>query len=134
MAIDGRTLWWLVAIMVLTGVAILAEGQEPPDNRELAEVKDRGFVDLETFDCDDDTRSSDILRICYEASLHYLLLNLPYTLPGEDSDAGWNRHLQFCNVPPETVAGLKAAPSVVLYYRDHILRHARGGRFDCKER
>jgi hypothetical protein len=83
---------------------------------EAVEVRERGIVDLKTFECRDINRSSLIQRVCYDRAQSYLIVGIR------------NVYDQYCDLPPPTFDGLMAAPSMGQFFNQSI----RSGPYDCR--
>lgn len=94
----------------------------PWEAAETVDVRDRGPVDLASFNCQDITRSSVIGRVCYDGASHRMLVP---------------RHAvyhQYCDVPQDTVDALLNARSMGQYFNVNIVTAGRdgGGSYDCR--
>lgn len=89
-------------------------------NAETVDVKYRGEVPLDTFDCTDVTRSSFINRVCFDVGQNYLVIELGST------------YYDYCEIPEDTINDLLAAPSMGKFYNETIKGYGGGGRFDCQ--
>ena len=87
---------------------------------ETVDVKYRGLVQLDTFECTDVNRSSVIKRVCYDEKGAYLLLNL-----------GGN-YYHYCEVPSFVVNELLSAKSMGAYYGSAIKGKGEMGPYDCR--
>ena len=80
----------------------------PWEAAEIVDVKDRGAVDLKSFDCQDITRSSVISRVCYDTGSRRMLVQ---------------RHaayLQYCDLPKDTLDAFLSAPSMGRFFKANI--------------
>ena len=80
----------------------------PWEAAEIVDVKDRGAVDLKSFDCQDITRSSVISRVCYDTASRRMLVQ---------------RHAvyqQYCNLPKDTLDAFLGAPSMGRFFKANI--------------
>jgi hypothetical protein len=87
---------------------------------ETVDVKYRGPVDLETFDCRDTPRSSFIQPVCYDKPQSYMIINLKGT------------YYHYCELPSTTFDGLMGAPSMGQFYNQNIKGTGSDGPFDCR--
>ena len=83
------------------------------------EVKDRGTVDLRSFDCQDITRSSVINRVCYDADGHRMLVQRHAT------------YQQYCDVPKSTFDAFLGAPSMGRFFKTNIEGGDGSGPYAC---
>ena len=83
---------------------------------EQVEVRYRGKVDLEPFDCSE-VKSSFLRRVCYDYDNNYLLIQL---------GSVWYHH---CNVPEGTVSALTETDSPALFFNAHVRN-----KFSCSGR
>src|SRR5258708_3351328 len=65
--------------MVRTAAALILLLLTAEVRSETVDVKYRGPVDLETFECRDTPRSSFIQRVCYDKPQSYMIINLKGT-------------------------------------------------------
>ena len=85
---------------------------------ETVDVKDRGAVDLVTYECRDTPRSTLIQRACYDPAQAAMIVSVQ------------GAYIQYCNLPPATFAGLMAAPSMGQFFKQNF-SDGSGGRYDC---
>jgi hypothetical protein len=85
---------------------------------KTVDVRDRGTVDLRTFECRDITRSSLIQRVCYDRAQNYLIVNVN------------GSYDHYCGLAAPTVDGLMGAPSMGQFFNRNI--RGSGGRYDCR--
>ena len=83
---------------------------------EEVDVRYRGKVDLEPFDCTD-VKSSFLRRVCYDYDNNYLLVQL---------GSVW---YHYCNVPEETVNSLIETDSPAEYFNAQVRN-----KFSCSDR
>ncbi len=105
---------------MLLKVALLASGVIGLSVQAMAEtvdVKYRGPVSLDTFDCSPVKQSSLVQRLCYDADRSYLLVSLN------------GRYYHYCAIDPDTVASWRDAESLGRFYNVEI----KGGAFDCRD-
>jgi KTSC domain-containing protein len=91
----------------------------PWQEAEIVDVRDRGAVDLATFNCQDITRSSVISRVCYDAQSRRMLVQ---------------RHAvfqQYCELPKQTVDALLNAPSMGRFFKVNIEGGDGSGPYGC---
>ena len=91
----------------------------PWEEAETVEVKDRGTVDLKSFDCQDITRSSLINRVCYDAEGRRMLVQ---------------RHAvyrQYCDLPQDTIDAFLNAPSMGQFFKANIERADAATPYAC---
>jgi KTSC domain-containing protein len=86
---------------------------------ETVEVRDRGAVDLATFECRDTPRSTLIQRACYDRAQATLIVNVK------------GAYRQYCGLPAETFDRLMTAPSMGQFFRGNIEGAGSGGPYDC---
>lgn len=72
---------------------------------ETVDVKDRGTVDLATFECRDTPRSTVIQRACYDSAQASMIVSVK------------GAYYQYCDLSPATFAGLMAAPSMGQFFK-----------------
>jgi len=87
---------------------------------ETVDVKYRGSVDLETFECRDINRSSFIQRVCYDKPQSYMIINLRGT------------YYHYCELPAATYDALMGAPSMGQFYNANIKGSGSDGPYDCR--
>jgi hypothetical protein len=87
---------------------------------ETVDVRDRGTVDLGTFECRDINRSSLIQRVCYDRAQNYLIISVKSTYD------------QFCELPALTFEHLMGAPSMGQFFNRNIRGSGSGGPYDCR--
>ena len=75
---------------------------------EIVDVKDRGAVDLKSFDCQDITRSSVISRVCYDTESRRMLVQR-YAV-----------YQQYCDLPKVTLDAFLSAPSMGRFFKANI--------------
>ena len=86
---------------------------------ETVEVKDRGSIDLASFECRDTPRSTLIQRACYDRAQGSMIVRVT------------GAYYQYCDLPPATFDGLMAAPSMGQFFKRSIGEAVTGGRYDC---
>ena len=87
-----------------------------PAFAETVDVKYRGPVPLDTFECPALKSSSFVTRICYDKQNQYLIVLLR------------NTYYYYCEIDPNSVAAWIFAPSLGRHYNNNI----KGGPFDCR--
>lgn len=87
---------------------------------EAVDVRDRGTVDLATFECRDTPRSSVIQRACYDHAQAAMIVSVKGT------------YFQYCDLPPATFGGLMAAPSMGQFFKQNVAGAGSDGRYDCR--
>ncbi len=87
---------------------------------ETVTVKYRGDVALDSFDCQEVTDSSLVIRVCYDAAESYMLINLKGT------------YYHYCEIGPDVVRGLLAAPSKGKFFHARIKGSGSDGPYDCR--
>jgi len=80
----------------------------PWEAAEIVDVKDRGAVDLKSFDCQDITRSSVISRVCYDTESRRMLVQR-YAV-----------YQQYCDLPKGTLDAFLNAPSMGRFFKANI--------------
>ncbi len=86
---------------------------------ETVEVRDRGPVDLATYECRDTPRSTLIQRACYDPAQASMIVSMK------------GAYIQYCDLPPATFDALMAAPSMGQFFRRSIAGDGLGGRYSC---
>ena len=89
---------------------------------ETIEVRDRGFVDLRTFECRDINRSTILQRVCYDRTKSHLIVAIQ------------GAYDQYCDLPADTFDSLMRAPSMGQFFDRNIKGAGSGGRYDCPTR
>ena len=87
---------------------------------ETVDVRNRGAVDLGTFECRDINRSSLIQRVCYDRAQSYLIINVK----------GVYDH--YCDVAAPTFDGLMGAPSMGQFFNRNIRGSGSDGPYHCR--
>ena len=105
--------------IILIAVSLIATSVA---HAESVFVKYRGSVPLDSFQCEDITRSSVIKRVCYDKANSYLVLNLNGT------------YYHYCEVGVSVVSELLNASSMGKYYGTYIKGQGEMGPFDCRVR
>lgn len=107
-----KKLVWLVSIASLLSVHHAAA--------EDVLVKYRGSVPLDSFACEDITRSSFVERVCYDEADQYMIVRLE------------GAYYHYCEIDPQTVSSFLAAPSMGKYFNARIKGSGSEGLFDCR--
>jgi hypothetical protein len=91
-----------------------------PVGSETVEVRDRGAVDLQTFECRDINRSSLIHRVCYDHAQRYLIVGIR------------GRYDDYCELPQQAFDGFMTAPSMGQFFKENIRGSGPDDRYDCR--
>ena len=75
---------------------------------ETVDVKDRGTVDLASFECRDTPRSTLIQRACYDPAQASMIVSVK------------GAYYQYCDLPPATFDALMAAPSMGQFFKQNF--------------
>jgi KTSC domain len=89
---------------------------------EAVDMRDRGAVDLATFECRDTPRSTVIQRACYDRAQSTLIVNVKGT------------YRQYCALPVATFDGLMTAPSMGQFFKLNVESGGSDGPYDCRSR
>ena len=87
---------------------------------EAVEVRDRGPIDLGTYECSDISRSSIVQRVCYDRAQRHLIVAVK------------GAYDQYCDLPAATFDALMGAPSMGQFFERKI-RAAPGAAFACRD-
>lgn len=87
---------------------------------ETVDVRDRGAVDLRTFECRDTNRSSIIQRVCYDSAQSYMIVAIK----------GVYDH--YCGLSATTFDGLMGAPSMGQFFNRNIRGSGPDSPYDCR--
>lgn len=87
---------------------------------ETVDVKYRGPVPLDTFQCTAVQRSSVVKRVCYDEANAYMIISLKGT------------YYHYCEIDVATVQALLSANSMGQYYNANIRGTGSDGPFDCR--
>jgi hypothetical protein len=101
-------------LIVAIGVALAITGCAQ-HLESVVVVQDRSKVDLVSFQCQNDTRSGFITRVCYDSGSRRMLLGFQ-----------GGTYKQYCRVDVSIADGLLSAPSMGKFYATKIR-----GRFGC---
>jgi hypothetical protein len=111
----------MLSTIRILSLLIFAIGASPLAAEEAC-VKYHKCVSLDKFECTDVTRSSNVKRVCYSAAKRYMIIRLKET------------YYHYCEIGPEVVAELLAAPSVGGYYSMRVRSTALNNKaFDCRD-
>jgi KTSC domain len=89
---------------------------------EVVDVRDRGAVDLKTFECRDTPRSTMIQRVCYDRAQATLIVNVK------------GAYREYCALQAATFDGLMTATSMGQFFKSHIEAAGSDGSYDCPTR
>ena len=106
--------------MIRAATSLIALLLTAPVGPETVEVRDRGAVDLKTFECRDINRSSLIQRVCYDKVQRYLIVGI----------RGSYDH--YCELPQQTFDGFTTAPSMGQFFNQNIRGSGPDGRYNCR--
>ena len=105
---------------LVVAAALAVAGCAPSASREPVVVTDRGKVDLAPYECQNDTGSGFITRVCYDAGSRRMVLGF------QDGT-----YRQYCRVPVSIANGLLSAQYMGKYYSEKIRGSGKSGPFDC---
>ncbi|WP_035964600.1 KTSC domain-containing protein [Bradyrhizobium sp. YR681] len=105
--------------MVRALALLLAQLATAPIVSETVETGEHRFVDLETFECRDITRSTVLQRVCYDPAQKALIV------------AVGGAYDRYCGVTADTVERLLGAPSMGRFFNQTIKRDVAAGRYVC---
>ncbi|WP_291869520.1 KTSC domain-containing protein [Bradyrhizobium sp.] len=108
--------------MIGTAATLIALLLTAESGSETVEIRDRGVVDLATFECRDTPRSTLIQRACYNSAQASMIVSIK------------GAYYQYCNLPVATFDGLLAAPSMGQFFKHRIECAGSNGRYDCRSR
>ena len=106
--------------MVKTATAMLLHLLTAEVVSETVDVRDRGTVDLRTFECRDINRSSLIQRVCYDEAQRQMIININ------------GIYDQYCELPALTFAALMGAPSMGQFFNRAIRGSGPDSPYDCR--
>jgi len=86
---------------------------------ETVEVKDRGSIDLASFECRDTPRSTLIQRACYDPMHARMIVSVN------------GAYYQYCDLPHVTFDALMAAPSMGQFFKQNFGGIGRDRRYGC---
>ena len=75
---------------------------------EMVDVRDRGTVDLATFECRDINRSTLIQRVCYDRAERTMIVGIK------------GRYDQYCGLTAQAFDSLMTAPSMGQFFNQNI--------------
>ena len=87
---------------------------------EMVDVRDRGTVDLATFECRDINRSTLIQRVCYDRAERTMIVGIK------------GRYDQYCGLTAQAFDSLMTAPSMGQFFNQNISGARPDGRYDCR--
>ena len=87
---------------------------------ETVDVRDRGTVDLATFECRDINRSTLIQRVCYDRAERTMIVGIK------------GRYDQYCGLTAQAFDSLMTAPSMGQFFNQNIRGSGPDGRYDCR--
>ena len=102
--------------MIRAATSLIAFLLTAPVGSETVDIRDRGPIDLATFECRDINRSSLIQRVCYDHAQRYLIVGI------------MGRYDGYCELPQQTFDGFMTAPSMGRFFKENI----RAGSNDCR--
>jgi len=105
--------------MIRIATSLIALLLTAPVGSETVDVRDRGSIDLATFECRDINRSSLIQRVCYDQAQRTLIV----AIKGSYDD--------YCELPQQTFENFMTAPSMGQFFKQNIRRSGPDGRYDC---
>src|SRR5436190_18610949 len=108
------------SIMIRAATSLIAFLLTAPVDSETVDVKDRGTIDLATFECYDINRSSLIQRVCYDHAQRYLIVGIS------------GRYDDYCELPQQTFDGFMTAPSMGQFFNQNIRGSGSSDRYDCR--
>ena len=108
--------------MVRTATALLLHLFTAEVGSETVDVRDRGTVDLKTFECRDINRSSLIQRVYYDKAQSHLIINIKGVYD------------QYCELPALTFDRLMGAPSMGQFLNQNIRGPGPDGPHKCRTR
>jgi hypothetical protein len=106
---------------LIVAVALAIAGCSQHHSESVIVVKDGARLDLASFQCQNDTGSGFITRVCYDAGSRRMLLGF------QDGT-----YRQYCKVDVSIANGLLSAPSMAKFYSTRIRGTGKGGPFDCR--
>jgi hypothetical protein len=87
---------------------------------EIVNVQRRGAVDLAPFACQDITRSSLVNRVCYDAAIRVMIVQMNAA------------YAQYCDVPEAVRDEFLNAPSMGRYYKASIKGPGAEAPYQCR--
>ena len=107
-------------IVIRATTSLIAFLLTAPVGSERVDVKDRGTIDLATFECRDVNRSSLIQRVCYDSTQRTLIVGIK----GSYDD--------YCDLPQQTFESFMIAPSMGQFFNANIRGSGPDTRYDCR--
>ena len=89
---------------------------------EAVEVKDRGSIDLASFECRDTPRSTVIQRACYSRAQASMIVGVK------------GAYFQYCDLPPAIFDALMTVPSMGQFFKQNFGGVGRDRRYGCSMR
>jgi hypothetical protein len=93
-------------------------GTFPAFSREVPVVGVPEPLVLDTFACEETSRSSLIREMCHRADIKFMVIRM--------RDESW---YPYCDVGPDVFQELRLAPTI----GDYFMKHVRGPRYSCRE-
>lgn len=106
--------------MIRAATSLIALLLSAPVGSETIDVRDRGVIDLQTFDCRDINRSSLIQRVCYDRAQRYLIVGIR------------GSYHDYCELPQPMFDGFMTAPSMGQFFNENIRGPGPHERYDCR--
>ena len=106
--------------MIRAATSLIALLLTTPVGSETVEVRDRGMIDLATFECRDINRSSLVQRVCYDSAQRTLIVGIK----GSYDD--------YCDLPQQTLDRFMTAPSMGQFFNANIRGSGPDTRYDCR--
>lgn len=122
---EGETMTALATLrgQLIVAAALAVAGCAPSANRDPVVMTDRGKVDLAPYECQNDTGSGFITRVCYDAGSRRMLLGF------QDGT-----YRLYCRVGASIPNGLLSAQYMSKFYSERIRGTGKRGPFDCGAR
>ena len=98
--------------LVLVSTPVLAE---------TVDVKFRGPVPLDSFECPAIKNSSLVKRICFDDNKRYAVVSLK------------GAYYHYCGIGQNVIAEWVASPSLGRFYNQNIKVASNGGLYDCRQ-
>jgi hypothetical protein len=108
--------------MIRAATSLIAFLLTAPLGSETVDVRDRGTINLATFECRDISRSSLIQRVCYDSTQRTLIVGIK----GSYDD--------YCDLPQQTFDRFMTAPSMGQFFIANIRGSGPDGHYDCRAR
>jgi hypothetical protein len=108
------------SIMIRAATSLIAFLLTAPVGSETVDVRERGTIDLATFECHDINRSSLIQRVCYDHAQRYLIVGIS------------GRYDDYCELTQPTFDGFMTAPSMGQFFNQKIRGSGSSDRYDCR--